>query len=85
MNADPRPGLAFDRHAAAVGFDDRFDEAEAEAKAALGAADVPAKQPIPDPRQLVGRNARTGVANRENGAAPSRPISTSTRPPAACI
>ena len=84
MNVEPSAGLAVDLDRSAVRLDDGLDEAEAEAEAALGAAGVAAEQPIPDARQLVGRNAEAGVADAQDGAAALAADSTSrrVRPPA---
>src|SRR3954469_9937042 len=53
-------GGAFDRHGAAVRFDDGFDQAEAEAEPALGSAQVATEEPFPDTRQLGWKDTDTG-------------------------
>src|ERR1019366_10544201 len=62
------PRLAEDAHRAAVRLDDGFDETQAEAEAARGAAGITAKEPIPDPRQLVGGDSGTCVAHAQERA-----------------
>ena len=49
-----------------MGLDDGFDEAEAQAQAALGAAGIAAEQAIEDARKLVGGNSRPGVAHLQH-------------------
>ena len=46
-----------------MGLDEGFDEAEAEAEAALGTAFVGAIEAVPDAGQVVGVDADAGVAD----------------------
>ena len=62
-------------------FDDRLDEAEPKAEAALGPARVAAKQAVENPRELVGWNALPRVSNlhrRCSALAADRDLNAST-------
>jgi hypothetical protein len=48
VKVEPWPTLLLHGNSAAVGFDDGFDEAEAKAEPALGAAAVAAKEAFPN-------------------------------------
>jgi hypothetical protein len=52
-----------------VGFDDGFDEAQAEAEAALGTAAVAAEKALPNARDFFRRNAHAGIGDFDHGPA----------------
>src|SRR6185312_13340882 len=58
--------LARHRNCSAVRLDDGFDQAQAEAKAALGTALVTAEQARPDFVLLMGRNTDTGIPESDH-------------------
>src|SRR6478752_4668100 len=65
-------GLRLDRNASAMGFHDRFDEAQTEAEPPLGAALVAAVEALPDAWGLVRGNADACVAQAEKRLAVRR-------------
>jgi hypothetical protein len=58
-------GLARHFDAAMVGFDEGFDEAEAQTQAALGTALVAAIEAVPNLALFIGRKSHAGVAESD--------------------
>lgn len=75
-------GLARDRRGTTLGFDDRADEAEPKAEAALGAALVATKEAVTEAREIFGQDSAAGVGEMDGDGVSARSAVMRARPPA---
>ena len=65
-NRGSRSWLARDLRRAPVQMDDRADKTQAKPKPSLAAAPVAPKEPVPNPREILGGNAAAGVGELDD-------------------